>query len=211
MDNYFSNIRLFHALRERQIGACGTARPTSAKYPIAFKFGKKKPVFPLNNISGVVCGDVLVCLWQVNNLVQFMSTVHEITFEGRNFPNKQRRRPCITDRNRENIEQFFGSQVLVSRPTSKIAIDNNNKMNSVDLANLYRSHYATQLRASRVWILLFLWLLDTTIINAWILAITTTNQDSHNATQNIQVHRLFRLRLAHLLRVPNGPPRTGSD
>jgi len=155
IDNYFSNIRLFHALRERQIGACGTSRPTSAEYPKAFKFGKMKPVFPLNTISGVVSGDVLVCLWQDNNLVRFMSTVHEITPEGRNFPNKQRRHPRITDNNRENIEQFFGNQVLVSRPTPKIAIDYNNKMNSVDLADQYQSYYATQLRVSRVWMLLF--------------------------------------------------------
>ena len=67
--------------------------------------------------------------------MRFMSTVHEISSEGRNFPNKQRRRPRITDSDRENIEQFFGSQVLVSRPTPEIAIDYNNKMNSVNLVD----------------------------------------------------------------------------
>jgi len=55
MDNYFTNIRLLQALYEKGIGACGTSRPTSAEYPKVFKFGKKKPVFPLNTISGVVC------------------------------------------------------------------------------------------------------------------------------------------------------------
>ena len=199
MDNYFSNIRLFHALRERHIGACGTSRPTSAEYPKAFKFGKKKSVFPLNTLSGVVCGDVLVCLWQDNNLVRFMSTVHEITPEARNFPHKQRRRPRITDSNRQNIERFFGNRVLVSMPTPKIAVDYNNKMNSVDLADQYRSYYATQLRVSRVWMPLFFWLLDTTVINSWILAKITAKPNSHTAMQNIQVHRLFRLRLAHSL------------
>ena len=61
MNNYFSNIRLFHASPEQQIRACGTSRPTAAEYPSAFKFGKKKPVFPLNTISGVLCRDVLIC------------------------------------------------------------------------------------------------------------------------------------------------------
>lgn len=44
---------------------------------------------------------------------------------------------------------------------------------------------------------LFFWLLDTTVINAWILVKTTANPDSHNAKENIQVHGLFQHRLAH--------------
>ena len=95
--------------------------------------------------------------------------------------------------------RFFGNQVLVSRPTPKIAIDYNNKMNSIDLADQYRSYYATQLRVSRVCMPLFFWLLDMTIINAWILAKVTANPDPYIATQNIQVQPLFRLRLAHSL------------
>lgn len=35
-------------------------------------------------------------------------------------------------------------------PTPKIAIDYNNKMNAVDLADKYRSYYATQLKVARV-------------------------------------------------------------
>lgn len=60
-----------------------------------------------------------------------MSTVYEITSEGKNFPKKQRGRSRITNSNRKNIKQFFGSEVLVSRPTPKIAIHYNNKMNYV--------------------------------------------------------------------------------
>ena len=199
MDNYFTNIRLLQALYEKGIGACGTSRPTSAEYPKVFKFGKKKPVFPLNTISGVVCQKVLVCLWQDNNLVRFMSTVHEITPETRNFPNKRRRRPRITDTNRRNITQFFGDQHHVTMPTPKIAIDYNNKMNAVDLADQYRSYYATQLKVARVWMPIFFWLLDTTVINSWTLAKLSAQPESRTASQQLQVHRLFRLHLAHLL------------
>ena len=93
MDNYFSNIGLVHALRERQTGACGTSRPTLAEHPRDLKFGKKKLPLLVNTISGLVCGNVLVCLWQDNNLVRFMGAIHEITSEGRNFPNKTKMAP----------------------------------------------------------------------------------------------------------------------
>ena len=171
MDNYFTNIPLLTALREKKIGACGTAGSTSAEYPAAFKFRKnQKPTFPLNTISGLVCREVLVCLWQDNNLVQFMSTVHQITNEPSNYPMKVRRRPRVTNANRANVTAFFGERALVSMPTPKLAIDYNNKMNSVDIADQFRSYYSTQLRVSRVWMPVFFWLLDTAVINAWTLA-----------------------------------------
>lgn len=92
MDNYFTNIRLLNALREIGIVACGTARPNSAEYPRQFKFGRKKPCFPHNTISGVVHRNVLSVLWQDNNLVRFLTTVHEITGNpnnhGTNWPLK---------------------------------------------------------------------------------------------------------------------------
>ena len=42
MDNYFTNIPLLTALRERKIGACGIVTSTSGEYPAVFKFGKKQ-------------------------------------------------------------------------------------------------------------------------------------------------------------------------
>ena len=129
MDNYFTNIRLLEALFEIGVGGCGTARPTSAEYPREFKFAQRKPVFPLNTLSGVIQGHVLVCLWQDNNLVRFMSTVHQLTPGPENFALKERRRPRVTDRNRENINRFFGDQPIITLLTPRIAIDYNEKMN----------------------------------------------------------------------------------
>ena len=198
MDNYFTNIPLLTALREKKIGACGTARSTSAEYPAAFKFRKnQKPTFPLNTISGLVCREVLVCIWQDNNLVQFMSTVHQITNEPSNYPMKVRRRPRVTNANRANVTAFFGDRALVSMPTPKLAIDYNNKMNSVDIADQFRSYYSTQLRVSRVWMPVFFWLLDTTVINAWTLAKCTLPESKKQNT--IHNHRNFRIQLAHSL------------
>jgi len=90
----------------------------------------------LNTISGVVCQNVLVCLWQDNNLVRFISTVYEITAGARNFPNKQHLRPRIANTDIRNIIHFFDDQHQVTMPIPKATIDYyNNKMNAIDLAN----------------------------------------------------------------------------
>jgi len=108
IDSYFTNIPLLTALRERRIGTCGTVRSTSAEYPAVFKFRKnKKATFPLNSISGVVCREVLVCIWQDNNLIQFISTVPQITNEPSNYPLKKHERPRVTAANHHNVEAFF--------------------------------------------------------------------------------------------------------
>lgn len=113
MDYYFTNIPLLTALRQRKIGACGTVRSTSVEYPPVLKFGKnKKPTFPWNTISGVVCREVLVWIWQDNNLVQFMSTVHQITNQRSNYTLKKNHRPCVTNANCENVEAFFDYQAI---------------------------------------------------------------------------------------------------
>jgi hypothetical protein len=124
-----------------------------------------------------------------------MSTVHQLSPGGGNFISKVRRRPRITERNRENIDRFFGSQSTVTMSTPKIAADYNEKMNAVDLADQYQSSYALQLRVARVWMPLFFWLLDTTVINAWTLAKISSSKSSYD----LQIHRLFRIRLAFSL------------
>lgn len=175
MDNYFTNIHLLSALRDIGIGGCGTARPNSKEYPASFKFGQRKPCFPHNTISGVVCRDVLAVLWQDNNLVRFLTTVHSITgcpnpsSSTINWPLKERRRPRFTPYNRHNIEFAWGNQAYKSLPIPQIAIDYNMKMNGVDLSDQFRCYYATQLRVSRNWMPLFFWLLDITTINSWII------------------------------------------
>lgn len=55
-------------------------------------------------------------------------------------------------------------------PTPKLAIDYNNKMNSVNIADQYRSYYSLQLRVARVRMPVSFWLLDTTVSNSWTLA-----------------------------------------
>jgi len=155
MDNYFTNIYLLSALRTLGIGGCGTARTNSKEYPAVFKFGQRKPCFPHNTISGVICRDVLAVLWQDNNLVRFLTTVHSITgypnpaTSTANWPLKERRRPRCTPYNRRNIKFAWGHEARKTLPTPQIAIDYNLRMNGVDLSDQFRCYYATQLRVSR--------------------------------------------------------------
>lgn len=86
-------------------------------------------------------------------------------------------------------------------PTTKLAIDYNHKMNSVDIADQYRSYYSTQQRVARVWMPIFFWLLDTTVINSWTLAKCSSPQSpTGTGTQSsLQNHCNFRIQLTHSL------------
>jgi len=84
-------------------------------------------------------------------------------------------------------------------PTPKLAIDYNNKMNSVDIANQYRRYYSTQLRVAGVWMPVFFWLLDTTVINAWTLAKCSSPRSPTGTPSVLHNHPNFRIQLGHSL------------
>ncbi|CAG8825892.1 21239_t:CDS:1 [Cetraspora pellucida] len=77
MDNYFSSIPLFKYLRKNNIGACGTVRTNSSKFP---KELKPNNVYLLdwNMLSRVVTNDVLAILWVDNGPVTMHTTIHKI-------------------------------------------------------------------------------------------------------------------------------------
>ncbi|CAG8829604.1 11477_t:CDS:1, partial [Dentiscutata erythropus] len=51
----------------------------------------------------------------------------------------------------------------------KAIYDYNHFMNGVDIADKYRSYYNCQLTASRTWMQLLFWLIDTAIVNSYII------------------------------------------
>ena len=81
MDNYFSSIPLFHFLRSKDIGACGTARSSSAKFPKALKVAKEKLKLNWDTRAGVVVEDVLAVLWIDNGPVNLLTTIHKFCDE----------------------------------------------------------------------------------------------------------------------------------
>src|SRR5256885_13470016 len=75
MDNYFTSIKLFQYLREKNIGACGTVCKNSANLPQILKVDKK---LDWDTLSEVVVEDVLAILWMDNRPVTMLSTIHQI-------------------------------------------------------------------------------------------------------------------------------------
>ena len=80
MDNYFSNVPFFKALLNQGIGAIGTARATANGFPTSLNIDKDDARRKLDwdHLCGeVVDQDVLALLWQDNNSVFLLSTIHE--------------------------------------------------------------------------------------------------------------------------------------
>lgn len=198
MDNYFSSIGLFNFLREKKIGACGTVRTNSSKFPKVLKTDKK---LEWDTLSGVVVDDVLSILWMDNGPVTMLSTIHEITGP-ENRIDKERRRPRVTSTNATKVRQVFGDAVKKILPIPKIIDDYNNYMGGVDVADQLRGYYATQLTARRTWVPMFFWLLDTVIVNCYLIY--------KNCNGNLD-HKDFRVNLAWDLINSGWDEKDGAD
>jgi len=80
-DNFFSSVKLFKALKKEGIGACGTAKSSSG-YPkellrLRLIFTKAKN-WGLR--AHMVVDDEVLCLaWQDNNVLQYMTTSHDVS------------------------------------------------------------------------------------------------------------------------------------
>ena len=164
MDNYFSSINLFSFLREKGIGACGTVRTNTAKFPVILKKEKEKKN-EWDFLKGVVIDNVLAMLWIDNGPVTMLTTIHNIDSK----VSKERRRPRETSTNSKKIKSVFEGAARKILLIPKIIDDYNHHMGGVDIADQLRSYYSTQLTVCRTWPPLFFWLLDTSIINSYLI------------------------------------------
>jgi hypothetical protein len=85
MDNYLSNIPLFKYLHDLNIGACGTVRVSSSRFPEALKvnIGEK---LQWNTLTGMVVDQqVLAVVWMDNAPVTMLSTIHNISRDERPY------------------------------------------------------------------------------------------------------------------------------
>ena len=77
MDNFFTNVKLYTALKELGIGACGTAK-NGSEFPSELLTFRE--VLTKKNNWGMkayfTVKEVLCLVWQNNNTVQLMITVH---------------------------------------------------------------------------------------------------------------------------------------
>jgi hypothetical protein len=184
MDNYFSSINLFNFLRQKKIGACGTVRTSSSKFPKELKVEKKQLDWDI--LSGVVVDNVLSIFWMDNGPVTMLSTIHEITGpESRKVT--KRKRPRYTSTNANKVREVFGDEVEKFLPIPTVIDDYNHFMGGVDVADQYRHYYNTQITARRTWVPIFFWLLDTAIVDSFLI---------YNKCNGKLSHKEFRLSLA---------------
>ena len=200
MDNYFTSQQLLARLRDLGIGACGTARVSKSAFPPRLHDSRKN--IPWNEVSGGIAdsaGKVLALQWQDNSSVHFLSTIH--TLEAKII--SQRKKPRSTSSNGPGIRRVFGSHERANIAIPAVTDDYNQYKVGVDLADQYRSYYFTQLKCLRNWPPIFYWLLDTTVINSYLLfcrlpSSTPGPEASQTATSQGQPKssRLFRETLA---------------
>src|SRR6266498_4179168 len=162
MDNFFSNINLFKFLRDRNIGACGTTRVNSTKFPKSLKIKEK---LDWDTLLGKVVDNVLALLWIDNGPVTMLTTIHEICLQHR--IQRLRRRSRINNINATRIQNVFGNESKKILPIPTVIDDYNHFMGGVDIASQLRSSYIIQFLIRRTWIPLFFWIIDTAIINSY--------------------------------------------
>ena len=179
MDNYFSSIPLFQYLQAKGIGACGTCRTNSARFPKVLKVGKDAR-FDWDTRSGVVVDGVLAILWIDNGAVTMLSTIHELIGDDWEVK-RNRRRPRETHINATNVRATWGKDSRKQLMIPKVIDDYNHHMGGVDIADQRRGYYSTQLTTHRNWMPLFFWILDTVIINSYLLCKAAGLEMAHNS------------------------------
>jgi len=103
-DNYFSNVTLFANLRALGIGVCGTARSSAIPEDLRVDKNTARKVFPWDHTSAVIV------LWQDNNTVFIMSTIHDLNT--RTLVN-QRRQVLMLFLLRKSLGQKCESSLLI--------------------------------------------------------------------------------------------------
>jgi len=183
-DSFFSNTSFFATLRDLGIGACGTAR--KAQLPIELQqyddaHGKNAEWGDLASVSR----DTVLCTrWQDNAGVLVLTTIHDLN----DGVVSNRKRP---KKGNPAVRQVFGTDVRKLLTIPLMINDFNNHMGGVDIADQLRSYYFTQLSGRRSWMPLFHWLLDTALINSYIL---------YRMSNPSAAHKQFRLDVSKALR-----------
>ena len=189
MDNYFTSIPLFQHLRDHGIGAAGTTRTKRHNFPSELTISKDitSRILEWNHLSGVVVNGVCAALWQDNNTVHFLTTIHDL----RQLVLSNRKRPKKTSTNAAAARKPFADdehQKLL--PIPALVSDYNQHMGGVDVADQLRSNYTCHQVSRRNWLPLWFWALDTTITNAYLIARSLCPKYQH---------KLFRKELAFAL------------
>ena len=177
LDNFFTNIKLFKALKTMGIGACGTAK-AGCGFPAELlhlraaatknKDWGKKAIMTVkeDKKTNIEEGDILCMAWVDLNTVQFMTTIHTIE-DVKNDVYKDPRRshgiPSDSTVVVENEDETGDKKLPFPTPI----VDYNQHMGGSDGNAQQRSYYSPERSDSRYWWPLFIFLLKAAVLNAF--------------------------------------------
>jgi hypothetical protein len=131
INNYFSSIALFNHLYILQYSACGTARPINSIPSQLQKLKKHAKEIPWGTLYALPVSNVLSLVWQDNNTVFALSTLHSAD----SFIPCKRKRPRKTSTNALITRRIFSDEVTKELDIPIFINDYNYYINGVDLAN----------------------------------------------------------------------------
>jgi hypothetical protein len=167
LDNYFTSIGLFQILRDQGIGACGTTRTNKNDFPPLIRQLKERGIkTPWNTLCAIPKNGVLCFLWQDNNIVTGLSTIHTVD-KTADLIERERKRPSKTSTSAAIARAPFGDSVKKKLHIPVLIDDYNHYMGAVDIANQLRAEYVTHKPTFRSWWPLFYWILDAAVVNAY--------------------------------------------
>lgn len=120
MDNLFTNVPLFVALRKLGIGAAGTTRVNANGFPTELRIEKEKArrILSWGHLSGMVVDNICCLVWQDNNSVFFMTSFHDI----QKTVTRVRRRPKLSSTNGHTVRGIFGNEVRKAIPIPNLSM-----------------------------------------------------------------------------------------
>lgn len=146
-DNFFSSPQLMKDLLDKQLYACGTIN-SNRKHMPKFKDDKE---LKRGQYEWFSSNDGLTAVkWRDKRCVHLISNYHD---------------PLLTTSVKRNEKDGTSTQV----PCPTLLVDYNNNMNFVDVFDQYRTTYCIDRKSRKWWHRIFFFLIDASIVNAYII------------------------------------------
>lgn len=171
-DNFYTSPALFDDLRSNGFGACGTLRMNRRGIPESIKGTIKKGETKVVNLDE----SMLAIKWSDKREVTVLTTIH------------QAGSVSVGRRNRHAP----GGRETVQKPAA--IVEYNQYMGGVDRADQLLSYYGFAHRTRKWWRRVFFFLLDTAVVNSYILY-----TEDHPDKKKRMTHEQFRIELANNL------------
>jgi hypothetical protein len=136
MDNYFTYPKILKKMRELCVACVGTARAKRGWPPTEFRSltdNRFNTLYSMNDENGFC-----IFRWVDNNVVTMVSSFHDGTEAN---PTRRRRKPRLTNTNRNHVEQVWGRQGVTDIEIPAVIDDYNHFMLGVDKADQLIAYY----------------------------------------------------------------------